>query len=126
MPAGRPTKYNEEVLRQAKILYRKGFTDAEVAETLGVDESTITEWKQVHPEFSASLKDWKDEADHKVERSLYERAQGYMIDDKFVPPDTTACIFWLKNRKSKQWRDKTEQEHSGQVNVFINRKPTDG
>lgn len=26
-----------------------------------------------------------------------------------VPPDVTAQIFWLKNRKPKQWRDRVEQ-----------------
>lgn len=34
---------------------------------------------------------------------------------KQVSPDVLAQIFWLKNRKPGQWRDKQEVEHSGGV-----------
>lgn len=30
-----------------------------------------------------------------------------------VQPDTTACIFWLKNRRPEQWREKATFEHTG-------------
>ena len=32
-------------------------------------------------------------------------------------PDTTAQIFWLKNRKPDEWRDKKETEVSGNMTV---------
>lgn len=36
---------------------------------------------------------------------------------KEVVPDTTAQIFWLKNRKPAQWRDKQDIEHSGGISI---------
>lgn len=38
---------------------------------------------------------------------------------KEVAPDTTAQIFWLKNRKLNEWRDKRDVEHSGSINNDI-------
>ena len=90
--------------------------------------------KNNYPEFRQALKVSKDQADDRVERSLYERATGYERDEidirvvngeivktpirKFYPPDTTAAIFWLKNRKPAQWRDKQDIEHTGKVSIF--------
>lgn len=121
---GRPSDYDRINLDQARILAEKGFTDQEMAEFFGVVRSTISLWKVEHPEFSDALKLGKDAADRKVERSLFERATGYSHPDtyfsnfqgmvtetpmtKVYPPDTTAAIFWLKNRQPEQWRDKTE------------------
>jgi len=85
-------------------------------------------WKQEFPEFSGSLEAGKEEADSVVAQSLFHRATGYSHPDvdiklfkgkiittkltKHYPPDSTAAIFWLKNRQPKQWRDKQEVEHS--------------
>src|SRR5690606_25933325 len=84
--------------------------------------------KQEFPEFSESLKKGKDEADALVASSLFRRALGYNHPDtdikmfrgkiittkvtKYYPPDTTAAIFWLKNRQPEKWRDKQEIKHS--------------
>lgn len=108
------------------MLAKAGWTDAQMAKFFGVTEQTWNNWKKSSPEFFGSLKDWKAEADHAVERSLYERATGYSHPDvhvsnfqgevtltqltKHYPPDTTAAIFWLKNRKPDDWRDKHEVE----------------
>ena len=143
MPLGRPSKYSDDIPKKAAKLCKLGATDAQLADFFEVDVDTILEWKKVHPAFSGALKDAKKEADERVERSLYERANGYSHEavkifnhegsplvvpytEKY-PPDVTACIFWLKNRQPKQWRDKQEHEHSGEIIVNINRKPkTDG
>jgi hypothetical protein len=61
----------------------------------------LDRWKQKYPEFRCALKAAKDAFDDRVERSLYERAVGWGN----LPPDVTACIFWLKNRRKAQWRD---------------------
>ena len=127
MPAGRPSKYDKIDLRQVERLAVRGWKDDEMAEFFGVNPDTWHEWKKVHPEFSEALRDWKVEADSRVERSLYERATGYshpedkIFNDggeplivptiKHYPPDTTAMIFWLKNRQKDKWRDR--QEHTG-------------
>lgn len=121
MPGGRPSKYKEEYCEQATKLCLLGATDKELADFFIVDEDTINEWKKQHKEFSESLKEGKDMADAKVAQSLYKRATGYtgpdldirVIDgqlimtpiEKHYPPDTTACIFWLKNRQKSKWRD---------------------
>lgn len=130
---GRPTKYKEEYNSQVEKLCKLGATDKEIADFFDVVEDTITEWKNVYPEFSVSVKKGKIEADANVAHSLYHRAIGYEHDDidirvvdkeivetpliKYYPPDPTAAIFWLKNRRPKEWRDKQQMdvEHSGDV-----------
>ena len=81
-----------------------------------------------HPDFLGSLKAGKEEADARVEQSLYQRAVGYSFKSEkifcnkdgevtrvpiveHVPPDVTAQIFWLKNRDPKRWRDAWQVEH---------------
>lgn len=126
MGAGRPTKYKPEFAKQAGKLCALGATDAEIADFFEVSPATITTWKHKHPEFLASLKSGKEAPDDRVERSLYQRAIGYEQDEVkiFMPAgatepvyapyrakiagDVTACIFWLKNRRPEQWRDKPE------------------
>lgn len=127
---GRPSSFKPEYVDQAKKLANKGFTDREIAEFFDVDERTINRWKHDHEDFCQSLKVGKDEADARVEQSLYRRALGYSHDavkihvasdggitqvpfTEHYPPDTTAAIFWLKNRKKDEWRDVKAQEHSG-------------
>lgn len=135
MPGGRPSKYKPEFAQQAAKLCMLGATDREVAEFFNVTERTLGNWKEAHPEFFQALKVAKEEADARVEQSLYRRALGYSHDSVHVSnfqgqvtltpivehyaPDTTACIFWLKNRKPGDWRDKTEQEHGGRLIVEI-------
>jgi transposase-like protein len=131
---GRPTKYKPEFAQQAAKLCLLGATDAQLADFFEVSVSTINLWKTQHPEFSESIKVPKGQADERVEQSLYRRAMGYEHDEvdirviegavvqtpirKFYPPDTTAAIFWLKNRKPADWRDKQEVEHQGKVTVM--------
>jgi transcriptional regulator with XRE-family HTH domain len=126
----RPSKFDRIDLEQVERLALRGWTDAEMAAFCGVTEQTWNNWKKQHPEFFESLKNWKAKADERVERSLFERAVGYEHPDtKFVtyegviteertytkhyPPDTTAAIFWLKNRKPDVWRDKQRMEVTG-------------
>lgn len=109
---GRPSKFDGINLEQVKKLVHRGWTDLQMAEFFEVDETTWHRWKGKHPEFCQSLKDWKVEADSEVERSLFEKAKGFykQVDgeEKYFPPDSTACIFWLKNRKKEEWRDKVD------------------
>lgn len=130
---GRPTKYKKEYAEQAEKLCKKGFTDKDLADFFEVDESTITRWKQTHEEFCTSIKSAKKYSDDLVVQSLYNRAIGYSLTEereeksdtsgsksvkvtKQIAGDTTAQIFWLKNRQPKEWRDKQETEHSGTIN----------
>lgn len=130
---GRKSAFPTIDMDKIRELAAAGKTDVEMARSVGVTRQTWDNWKKAHPEFFASLKGWKAEADAKVERSLYERATGYeheaeevfchqgqitraMVIKKY-PPEVTAMIFWLKNRQPKNWRDKQEIEHSGTVNL---------
>lgn len=131
----RPSKYKPEFCKQALKLCRLGATDKELADFFEVNEDTINEWKKVHAEFSESLKGGKAAADAEVADKLFKRATGYEHDAvKIVAnantgqehivnyteryaPDTTAAIFWLKNRRPDLWRDKTEQQVSGHLTI---------
>ena len=120
----RPTDYKPEFCQEAAEMCEKGATDQELADYFGVDVRTLYRWKNTQAEFRQALRAAKEAADDRVERSLYERALGYERDEvdikvvqggivqtpvrKFYPPDTTAAIFWLKNRKPAEWRDKVE------------------
>jgi len=125
----RPSKYQPEYATQAAKLCALGATDSQLADFFGVSVSTISLWKVEHSEFSEALKMAKEEADAKVEQSLYRRAMGFECDEvdirvidkeviqtpirKIYPPDTTAAIFWLKNRKPSQWRETKAIELTG-------------
>ena len=129
----RPTKFSEDAFDVAMEHYNQGATDAQVAETLKVTETTINNWKIKYPKFFESIKEAKGFCDRDVEESLFKRAKGFVrviqkIDkdgcihdvEEELPPDPTSMIFWLKNRKPKEWRDKQEVEQSGNINVTVN------
>ena len=121
---GRPTVYRSTHVVQAAKLCALGATDADLANFFDVEPRTIFRWKLEHKDFSAAIKLAKGIADERVERSLFARANGYEHPEmhisnfqgvitetpirKYYPPDTTACIFWLKNRKQLDWRDRHE------------------
>ncbi|KEI10533.1 transposase [Clostridium sp. K25] len=119
---------------------RNGLTDEQIAKNLGIGYSTLKEYKKKYPAFLAALKKGKEVIDFEVENALLKRALGYKYKEvtkelvrdpetkeeelkvtkeviKEVVPDTTAQIFWLKNRKPEEWRDKQNIEHSGNMNV---------
>ena len=120
---GRPSSYKPEFAKMAFYLCKLGATDADLAEAFGVSVVTIDNWKiKFRDEFLGSLKGGKEEADKNVERALYARATGYSYDavkifhtkdgkiikvpyTENVPPDVTAQIYWLKNRRPDRWRD---------------------
>ena len=136
MPGGRPTKFKKEYEDQVKKLAALGATDAQMADFFKVTEQTFNNWKTKHPSFFESLKQAKALCDERVERSLFERATGYSHHEdkifnnagqpmivptiKHYPPDTVAAIFWLKNRKPEEWRDKVVQEHEIPEGVTFN------
>lgn len=122
----RPSEYQKTFAKTAEKLCKLGATDQDIAEFFEVHVATVYRWKATHKEFCEALKSGKAEADDRVERSLYHKAVGYTFDSEklfhsdgdvirapikeHVPPDTTACIFWLKNRRPDLWRDKKEYD----------------
>lgn len=81
MPAGRPTLYREEYAEQAYKLCLLGHTDKDLALFFEVSEDTITEWKNVHVQFSVSVKKGKTVADADVAQAFHKRATGYKYDE---------------------------------------------
>lgn len=132
---GRPTKYKEEYEEEVYKLCLLGATDKEIANFFNVDEATINRWKEKYEKFCESLKAGKIDADSVIAQKLFHRAKGYehredkifnnngepliVPTTKHYPPDTTAAIFWLKNRRPAEWRDKQDIEHSGNMGVTI-------
>ena len=128
---GHPTDYSPKFCQKAASLCVNGATDEELAQAFDVSARTIYRWKAAHPEFCQAVKAGKDLADERVVRSLYHKAVGYTFDavkifmpanspspvyaeyQEHVPPDTAAAMFWLKNRRPDDWRDKTTQEVTG-------------
>ena len=124
---GRPSLYRgDETDRQIYKLCLLGATDSEIADFIGIQESTLNNWKKMYPSFMESLKKGKSVADGNVASKLYIRAIGYEFDEttieqcparkttkhktttKHIPASETAAIFWLKNRRPDLWRDRRE------------------
>jgi transposase-like protein len=120
---------------------RDGLTDEQIAANMNINRATLYDWKKKYPNISDSLKKGKEVVDRQVENALLKRALGYSYQEvteeesedgfkrkvviKEVIPDTTAQIFWLKNRKPEVWKDKQDINHSGgldnQVNVIFSK-----
>ena len=121
---GRPTEYKSSYNLQVQKLCKLGATDKDIANFFNVCEKTINNWKKDYPGFLQSIKKGKVIADIKVSESLFKRATGYQHREdvffsykgliisqkttKHYAPDTTAMIFWLKNRNPSNWKDKQE------------------
>lgn len=126
----------DEWLEQDKLTLlegwaRNGLTDEQIANNIGISRSTLFEWRKKNQDISNALKKGKEVVDIEVENALLKRALGYTITlkeqkvdkdgcihdlqkDVHIPGDTTAQIFWLKNRRKQQWRDKVEVETNGE------------
>ena len=122
---------------------RDGLTNEDICKNLGINVATLYRYKQLHSELCDALKNGKEIVDITVENALYKRTQGFRYDEvttesmpiyedgnitgyemretkrvtKEVLPDPTSMIFWLKNRRKEQWRDKHEVEKTIEVRV---------
>ena len=123
------SKINEWLKKDKLILLegwaRDGLTDEQIAKNIGINRTTLYDWKKKETNIADALKKGKEVIDFEVENALLKKALGYTItlnkqkvtkdgdvvditEEVHVPPDTTAQIFWLKNRKKEQWREKVE------------------
>ena len=126
----RHTKFKEEYKHICKVMCKIGAIDKDLAEACNVKEQTINNWKKDFPEFFESIKKGKDVADSNVEKSLYKRCTGYSHEDtkfatyngfitdqrtytKHYPPDTMAIMYWLNNRKPKDWTQRIDHTTKG-------------
>lgn len=123
---------------------RDGLVEDQIAKNLGIAMSTLSKYKVEHSEIVEALKKGKEVVDFQVENQLLKRAMGYKYEEvtkelvkesdgfggvvskikvtkivtKEVAPDVTAQIFWLKNRKPREWRDKQDIELTGKLIMF--------
>lgn len=98
---GRPSDYEPWMLQEASSLAHAGHTIPEIAEALGVVETTIYTWMRERPDFLVAVKSAKEAPDERVKQSLFQQA---------LAGNTTAQIFWLKNRRPHEFRDRQEHE----------------
>ena len=118
-------KINEWLEKDKLILLegwaRDGLTDEQIAKNIGINRTTLYDWTKKEVNIADALKKGKEVIDFEVENALLKRALVYEYEEetyengiltkkvkKQVAPDTTAQIFWLKNRQVKKWRDKVE------------------
>lgn len=129
----------EDNLIKLEAWARNGLTDEQLASNMGIVTSTLYAWKNRYKEISEVLKRGKEVVDIEVENSLLKAAKGYFVDEektyisevngvvtkrkeitkKYIAPNTTAQIFWLKNRKPIEWRDKVFSENYNVDKVII-------
>ena len=128
------SKYETDVkprLVEIEAWKRDGLTDEQICKNLGIVKDTFYKYKEKYTDFSDALKKGKEVADIEDENALFKRAIGYTYKEvtkevkdidgkkstfikevtKVVPGDVAAQIFWLKNRKSNNWKDKRENEN---------------
>lgn len=111
---------------------RDGLTDEQIANSMGVNKATLYRWKEKYCDICNALKRGKEVVDRQVENALLKRALGYTYEEityeggaetkrvvKEVVPDTTAQIFWLKNRKREAWADRQNIELSQPIDDSI-------
>ena len=117
---------------------RDGLTDEQIAENMGISVRTLYRWKLQYCQICQALKKGKDVADREIENALFKRAKGYDVTEtkiktkngvviekteitKHIPGDTTAQIFWLKNRKPEYWGggEKFTHEEETEVHIYV-------
>lgn len=124
---GQPTKYKAEMIRAITTMAQNGMTDRAIAEALGVTYTTFRNWVGRHEKLRAALVIPKQTADADVEYSLYQQAKGYdyleedirVFDGQLVkvevrkhqPPNVTAALAWLNNRKRAEWSRNPEPDY---------------
>lgn len=115
---------------------RQGLIEDDIAKNMGVSRQTLSVWKKKFPKFKAALERGKEVSDFTVESSLYRRALGFQyqekktildkngqekrveIYDKYAVPDTTAIMFWLRNRLER-WSEQKETARDLDINISV-------
>ena len=138
LPRGRTVKYTEETPDLVYRMVRLGLTIAQVAANLKITERTLTNWMQNREDVRKAYEDGRWESILIIEESLWRKANGYEYEEvkeysgidsigrpwsrtvstlKRVEPDTTALIYYSKNRYPERWRDTWHVQGAGGTNV---------
>ena len=78
---------------------RDGLSQQQIADNLGIGLSTLKKYRKKSVAIRAALKKGREVSDYHVENALYNAA---------INGNVQAMIFWLKNRKPQQWKDRRE------------------
>ena len=142
---GRPSVYETDIKDKLALVQgwaRNGLTNDQIAHNLGINRTTLYKYQQKYEDFANALKKGKEVVDFEVENALLKRALGYDYVEvkeeiengvvtkvtrttKHVSPDVGAAAFWLKNRKTTEWRDRKEvgAELQGDGSIVFNIVP---
>jgi len=128
----KPSKKDNLDLGMIETLYGMGLIDEQISKVLDISVASLNLYKK-DENILESIKKGKAIADNRVVRSLYERATGYSHPEdqinviqgqivitptiKHYPPDTTACIYWTKNRMREEWMDKQDVNLTGKIDL---------
>jgi len=125
---GRTPSYTPAYCTIAYKFCLLGATNEDLADVFKVSRNTIGNWLARYPELRKAMQDGRDVADADVAHSLHQQSKGFTHPDvkilliegeakevpynRYFPPDRQAAIFWLRNRRRKQWREVIEHEHT--------------
>lgn len=132
---GRKSSMRKINMQHLEKLAKDGWTDAEMSDFFGMSKRTFIRLRQRDPNFGKLVNDWKEVADNKVERKLYEKAMGYTHPEEKIfcqdgkvtrvqtikeyAPDTMSMIFWLTNRKHSDWKRTRETEGTDPLTIKV-------
>ena len=125
--------------------WARDFTLSDIANKMGITIQTLKKWRDKYPDIEEAIQEGKEEVDYKVENALLKVALGYTTTDvktiisppdkngnraikvekteKEIPPNPTAIMCWLNNRKPEQWkrnRDNVYQTKDDDSKITVN------
>jgi len=129
----------EEGLALVNMWAEDGLIGKQIARNMGINHTTLYDWMNKFPELAEVIRRGRKVMDEQVENSLLKRAMGYQYEEDVLEPDedgnlvvvkrvrkteapnTAAQIFWMKNRRPEEWRDKVDiaNEHSGTIRIEL-------
>ena len=89
---------------------RSGLTIEQIANNMGIDDATLYRQKNKSSDICKAIKKGKEVVDFEVENALLKNA---------LNGNVTAQIFWLKNRKKHDWREKVNIENEVSENGVL-------
>jgi hypothetical protein len=122
---GRPTIYRPEFVAMAKASRRRDCTLEELADSFGVNVSTVKAWSAKYGDFYAAIHESRVKADSEVDCAQHKLCVGHYYEEevatkdgpvtvrRYCPPNERAIRFWQLNRQRKHWVDTQRHEHSG-------------
>lgn len=134
------SRFSKKMIKLAYKYASEGNTNDEIAKNLGIHRATFYRWIEKYRDFGDAIKKGREQkANPEVENALYKSAVGYWVEEekkiifkskdgketikvektkKWIPPNPTAQIFYLKNRISERWSDKQKLDISQEIHVI--------